>query len=464
MRSASPFVLLALVLAALALLPVACASSDDPGAGAPGGGAPSGGRTAGSGTTTGQGGGGTGGGSDPVGGCVGPLGPPVDPTTLPACCPMYGGAHCVESVPDNFVSLVDPCTGGGYCVPDDFIATGGVFTPTACTSVNGPGVCLSACIPEVGMYVSILPQDVCAADERCAPCVSPLNNMDTGACSIGFTCGGGAGGAGGGSTGSGGAPPATCPHEGPPVVDPTTFPPCPACGGGHCVPNALVPSAEATELASCDGTSTCVPDPIIASGGNFILPTCMSVAGFEGRCASVCIPQVASEASSLPQSTCASDEVCAPCYDPLTGVDTGICHLSCDPGPAGPPQTLPACCGGIGTCVPSSSVPSDKASNFDATGCSAVPGLLCVPDAFVPDATPPAGDVTNQSCTTGWLFQAFFGFDPLYADGVCLPKCMPEVGSQSFLVDQGSCGNGAYKCVPCNDPTNNGASTGACSN
>src|SRR5438270_4175895 len=124
--------------------------------------------------------------------CTGGSGPvltPMDPSTLPSCgaavCADSPNAHCVpqDKVPANVGAQLAKCSdGGSYCVPDSFIKSGGAAPPT-CKSLNGAdGVCLSVCVPQVKQYESLLPQDVCAADERCAPCVNPLNNMSSGAC------------------------------------------------------------------------------------------------------------------------------------------------------------------------------------------------------------------------------------------------------------------------------------------
>ena len=116
----------------------------------------------------------------------------MDPSTLPSCgasvCADSPNAHCVpqDKVPANVAAQLAKCDdGASYCVPDPFIKSGGAPPPT-CKSLNGAdGVCLSVCVPQVEQYESLLPQDVCAADERCAPCVNPLNNMSSGACDIG---------------------------------------------------------------------------------------------------------------------------------------------------------------------------------------------------------------------------------------------------------------------------------------
>ena len=39
-------------------------------------------------------------------------------------------------------------------------------------------------VPQVEKYKDLLPKVGCADDERCAPCISPLDNKPTGACSL----------------------------------------------------------------------------------------------------------------------------------------------------------------------------------------------------------------------------------------------------------------------------------------
>ena len=329
--------------------------------------------------------------------CTGPLGAPRDPATLPSCCTdSVGGAHCLpdDVIPSELRGFLAACPTGGSCVPDPFIETGGVYTPASCTSLEGaPGVCLSACIPQVADYIKLLPQDVCADDERCAPCTNPLDNTDTGACQILVLVRRRPERRPGGGGGGGGPGPATCPHHGPPVIDPDH-----AAGVRARRPlpgRPLVPPAMADQLAACHGGgSKCVPDEFIAAGGNYIPPTCQSVAGAEGRCLSTALPQVAAQAQLLPQSTCAADHLCAPCYDPLTGDDTGACRLSCDPGPAAGPSKLPTCCSGRGTCVPAAAA-GDKVGQLGQDSCpdptDGGDAPVCAPDVFLHAGLPPAG-------------------------------------------------------------------------
>jgi hypothetical protein len=378
--------------------------------------------------------------------CAGPLGPPRDPADLTACCEDFvGGAHCLsdDTVPTELHDFLGACTGGGYCVPDPFIETGGVFEPAACVSLSGAeGVCLSGCVPQVKDYWGLLPQDACADDERCVPCVNPIDNTETGACKIAFSCGHAPDGGGGGGGGD-----VNCPQEGQAVIEQSTLPACSA--GAHCLANALVPPDMAAQLADCtDGASKCVPDEFIAAGGNFIPPTCESVAGAEGRCLSTALPAVQEQAALLPQADCAADHLCVPCFSPLDSSDTGACRLSCDPGPTEGPSQLPACCDGRGTCVPTAAA----GANADRLGediCPADQGLVCAPNVFLD------GPYTPATCETG-LIQLLFGAD--YAEGRCLPDCLPDV--QNFLIGQDDCEDG-MKCAPCLDPLT-GEPSGAC--
>ncbi len=401
-------------------------------------------------------------------GCEGPLGRPIDPSTLPACCPDYGAAHCLDSIPPELESAAAPCDGGGYCVPDVFLETGGVYTPPACTSLAGAaGVCLSACIPDVAANANLLPMDVCAEHERCVPCISPLDQTETGACKIGFSCGG---------QGTGGGPPtvppcddpATCEYdldttcEGQPAADPELFAACPAdvCqSGGHCVPAGAIPAEQAGLLADCDASSKCVPDVLIETAGLFTPPSCTSVAEAEGRCLSVCLPDVAAQSDLLPVDVCGAEERCVPCYDPFDGTETGACGLSeCDAGPTQPPKTFAKCCAekGGGTCLPVSLVGQEAAEQLDTEECQEdllQAGSVCVPDALY-EAHAQGLLYQGAPCETGFLVQLFGASE----EGACLPQCIPEVDDALF-VGQEDCQDG-FNCVPCTDQS--GESTGAC--
>lgn len=397
-------------------------------------------------------------------GCEGPLGPPQDPASLPECCPEYGAAHCLDGIPAELQAAAATCDGGGYCVPDVFISTGGVYTPKACESIGGPGVCLSACIPAVADNIALLPQADCEPNERCIPCINPLDDLPTGACDLAFSCE---------PDGHDDDPPppsscddpATCEYDlettcaGEPANDPELFPPCPAevCGGGgHCVPTAALPADQVDLLTNCDDNAKCVPDTLIKTNGNFIPPSCRSVNNAEGRCLSTCLPDVAAQVALLPTDTCLAEERCVPCYDPVSGDSTGACELSCDTGPVEPPVSFASCCAeeGGGTCLPVELVGAD-AARLDGEECAALgqPGTVCVPTVLY--AAHAQGQLYNpEECETGFFAQ-FAGASP---EGACLPLCIPEVGD-TFGLSQSDCMDG-FNCVPCIDQ--NGDNTGAC--
>jgi len=379
----------------------------------------------------------------------------MDPATLPACgtavCADSPNAHCVpgDKVPAAVAAQLAKCSdGASYCVPDPFIKSGGAPPPT-CKSLNGAdGVCLSVCVPQVKQYETLLPQDVCAADERCAPCINPLNNMPSGACDIGkaTSCDTG----GGQPTGSTPPPAPMCPYSGPPLVDVSTLT---ACGdGAHCVQTALVPAAMQAQLAACGAPAgtLCAPDVFIVSAGNYIPKTCASLDGAEGRCLNVVIPQVKSQAAQLTQDICAASEKCVPCYSPIDGKTTGACALSCDPGPQKPKVVFQDCCKmsnvEYGKCVPKTVIPSTLQSNLGTDACTNTNTDLCVPSENLdPNFKPTA-------CTGQGLIGGSY-------TGVCLSKCLKFGFFQQLGISQGSCDD-VHNCAPCTNPLT-GQPTGA---
>jgi len=366
--------------------------------------------------------------------------PSIDLALLQACCQEIGGdAHCVPGshVPNGVKELVGRCDNGGYCIPDPFILAGGGLEPVECLSVNGPGVCQSSCIPQVQENYALLTQDICDVTERCVPCINPLDGQPTGACDLELEC----------SEPPDGDDCPDGPHEGPPLINPQLLDPCSSCatGGAHCLPADLISASLSGRLAACgaDESTKCVPDEFIASAGSFAAPTCRSVGGGEGRCLSRCLPEVLAEADRLPQDSCAATHLCVPCTDPLTGLDTGACGISCDLGPTEPPLIFPKCCDGRGTCIPPENAGED-ASNLGRDSCPQDSGLLCAPNDFIDDT------FVASPCQTL----------PLFGDsepGACLPDCLGAV--DTIFVGQGTCSSG-FKCAPCNGPF--GGSTGAC--
>ena len=393
-----------------------------------------------------------------------PPGPPADPPDVegdpcvlgdiedyPPCCDE-APARCVplDNIAPIFHDLFAPCGEGSICVAEPLFARSGSFSNKSCSSVAGDGGCITRCTPFVGPYLSMLNQDVCGDGEVCAPCISPLDGTETGACRS-FSCDGVFSEEPPVDPADPEDPPedpedppedpappeASCenPPEAP-LVDVSIFKPC--CDGAHCVPTNMVPGDLADELDPCpDGTSVCVPDPLIETMGFYTPPSCELPGGIEGRCLSTCLPSVAETMDLLPQSTCAANERCSPCCDPMTGEETGACDVGCDEGPAGacgPPEYTP-CCGGEGHCIPEALIPPDDLDSLSGKECAK--GSRCVPDKLQDPAFQPA------TCSTS------IPFVNISYEGVCLPKCLDL--PIDFSIVGGNC-DSSDQCVPCKDP------------
>jgi hypothetical protein len=234
------------------------------------------------------------------------------------------------------------------------------------------------------------------------------------------------------------------------LVDPNTLPPCTSCMGGRCVQPADYPDAPVSQLAPCDGGGICLPDLLVSTKGKVALPRCQSVAGGEGRCASLCIPVTASLAGFLPQGGCAPTDRCAPCFSPVDGTSTGICNIGCDTGPTTPPVVFPQCCSGRARCVPRAVIPDGPAKkNLAKEKCTGNNDPVCVPTPIIQN---PA--YRFPACVS----QNFL--DP-GSPGVCIPACIVDANPAGKALGRDNCAELTDKCVPCTNPAN-GQPSGAC--
>jgi hypothetical protein len=250
--------------------------------------------------------------------CVGPLGPPIDTSSLPTCCEEVGGAHCFalpDSV-DDLSAVLALCDGGGQCVPDAILESGGVWTPSPCTSVFGsPGVCMSRCVPAVAEKANLLPQDSCVATDLCVPCNDPVSGEPTGVCDIDLQC-------------LEGAPP-----SGPETPDPDPSAPSgEACchDMGSCLPESLVPADKLDKLEQdvcSDDADVCVPDVFVQGTAlQSCTPQIVAIFGPSYQ-DGVCVPDCVAGTDSffVGQDGCPEHFVCAPCYAPPFHDSTGAC-------------------------------------------------------------------------------------------------------------------------------------------
>lgn len=371
---------------------------------------------------------------------------PADPEAYPKCaCEKGGAARCVPvaGMPQALRDQLSTCQeGGGACVPDDLVKSGGV--PATCQSSFGEGRCMSVCLPQVADNADLLDRgkgNACDAGQRCVPCTDPTKGTPTGVCDLGKAakeaCE-----ADGGVTAAPSAPLA-CPYVGPPLVDVSKLP---SCGdGARCVDAKLVPANVAPQLAKCE-TGLCAPEKTIAAGGMFLPKTCRSVRNAEGRCSSVSLPAVAAQKDILPVDGCDASERCVPCFAPGDGKPTGACAtVPCD-APKEPAVAFPECCKkgttNRGKCVPGATIPASMKERLDDRDCKE-PGDLCVPSALVS-----VGFVPPKCTASGAILGNY--------KGVCLSDCLDFGFFGGIAINQGTCPE-FERCAPCE---RNGQPTG----
>ena len=70
-----------------------------------------------------------------------------------------------------------------------------------------------------------------------------------------------------------------CVYDGPIIVDPADSESCETstCQNAHCLSRDFVSPEQAEQLSDCDADNECVPDLLIVTVGQFLLPTCRSI-------------------------------------------------------------------------------------------------------------------------------------------------------------------------------------------
>jgi hypothetical protein len=371
-------------------------------------------------------------------GCSADAGKPVegtDPTKLKECTGTKGTkGRCVPGTSlGNFNGKFEQasCTGDEECVPDEVVKEGAKIELKKCTGVlNSEGRCFWPLAKDIVQNYDLLKGASKDCDDGmvCAPCVNPLNHTETGICSTGSAaaCGGSDVKKSAPSSGPGAAG-GTCPQVDP-ILDASTFP-AEDCGSNMlCVDASLIPGGQGNSLKSCS-KGKCAPKKSVERGGNYVPPTCRSIANAEGRCLNVGIPDIAKQASLLPGQGCDSDERCAPCFDPRTGEATPACSTAPCDAPKEPKKVLAKCCAGRGQCVPTTSVDAKAAGMLAQDSCSG-DTPLCAPIELAGGGSP------AKSCT------AALGL----VTGICLPKCTLDTLFADIV--QGTC-NDDEMCAPC---------------
>jgi hypothetical protein len=239
-----------------------------------------------------------------------------------------------------------------------------------------------------------------------------------------------------------------------PMVPNTQVAACsaPMCTGAHCIPMDQIPmGTDTTTLAKCPDGTFCTPDDYIATQGKFLVKTCTSLEGAEGRCISTCIPQVAKQIDQLPKDVCMDSERCAPCFNPIDGSDTHACTQGCDMIKNKTPVLFPKC--GIsamdstmtprGLCVPKTLVPMDQ-QGIPADTCAM--DHLCAPTEKVKDLK-----YNFPMCTPSGV--AALGMKNMAGQAAgCVPPYLAGMNASLLMMDTCSAGD---LCAPCTVPLSN---------
>jgi hypothetical protein len=353
-----------------------------------------------------------------------PLKNPLNVGSFPKCSPDVCPAQdsvCVQrtlldslKISEATINLLADCDASSKCVPNAIASQAGRAILPKCTSLVGAeGRCTSTCVPQVALQASQLPRDVCQGADLCAPCYDPRTGEATGACSQGCDTG--------------------------PTQPPKKFTEC-CSDRGFCVPPALAgDQARNLERKTCSAGEVCAPkeltDPTIKP------KTCNSIDNAEGRCLSTCVAgAIAKQADRLPTQGCSANEVCAPCFDPVTGEDTGACTVNGDK-PAKPAYAFPKCCGrgdaAAGVCV-SPALAGDQASILRQESCARE--KLCAP--------------TAKAADPAYRFPVCYG---ALGTGACVNSCILDP-TQAAILARETCAQGEL-CAPCELL---GTPTGAC--
>jgi hypothetical protein len=331
--------------------------------------------------------------------CPAELCPAQDSVCVPS-----GQLTALAMPPATAAALAD-CDAASKCVPSRIVEQMGHVLLAHCVSLAGAeGRCVSSCAG-AGDW----PQDSCPGAERCAPCYDPRDGSDTGACHVGCDSG--------------------------PQAPARSFAAC-CAGRGLCMPPALVDAATAKLVQSdCADDTVCAPRELTDS--RFTPKSCASLDGAEGRCLSTCLGPTL---SGLPVDNCGTDELCTPCFDPLTGHNTGACDIHGD-APLQPAHTYARCCDNgrdqsLGVCV-TAAIAGAQAHTLRRDSCAA--DRLCAPTA----------KLANPN------YQYALCLGPTL--GACAPSCLFDP-LESLLWTNVLCDAGEV-CAPCSsllDPSSAG--------
>jgi hypothetical protein len=227
-----------------------------------------------------------------------------------------------------------------------------------------------------------------------------------------------------------------------------------------------------TCAASTDAASDlkCAPtDAALADAGSLgVYEKCTAKLGgtlsLEGRCLPKCFVAGMAAADNLAQETCMTkDFVCAPCYNPIDGSDTGACSQKAGDKPVDPKPAQFKTCGALkaggtdlGICVPEGLVtdPVQKMALEMAFSGDAGVADLCA-----------AGDICAPSLKAKDIRACFKHCTSAVGAGACVPTYLVPGNERSVLAGSpDTCDKDNEECAPCLNPLSSppNAPTGAC--
>jgi hypothetical protein len=197
---------------------------------------------------------------------------------------------------------------------------------------------------------------------------------------------------------------------------------CSADDSLYCLPN------KREVMASADDSDAGAAEPMAFAACRVSFPGAPAdFPDYEGRCLPLCFAAQNPLRARLSQSSCGAGELCAPCFDPLTGDSTGSCELQGDAPKEKGPEAFADCADGQGYCVPAFAA-GMQAGQLAQLTCEE--GELCGPKNKVADP-----NACFARCDSG-----------MFGPGACVPTFLASVGAG--ILQQADCEAGMV-CGPC---------------
>ena len=205
-------------------------------------------------------------------------------------CGTDGKSHCYPwakaSVPkEELAPCDDPAE---VCMPDKLLLANGQKATACKWGGSEPGACVPLAFKQVRENAAALQRDACDEDEKCAPCIHPIEKIETGTCDPQGV------------------------HEQDCVGGPGAQGEVESCcaGFGVCLDESAVPeeSREDTPRFNCSKGRLCAP----AGMTDGIVKKCETIGGFDGVCMAKCFSPMLQGLDGL-SSDCGTFEICLPC-------------------------------------------------------------------------------------------------------------------------------------------------------